>query len=87
MMDKNQITIDDLIQGFEALRSEAFTRESLITEQEEEIDELKKECEELKERIQKYEKYGGIIDEGREWAALATHHRNILQEIVKYFKK
>lgn len=35
-------------QQCEALKSEGFTRESLITEQENEIDELRQECEELK---------------------------------------
>lgn len=38
-------------QQCEALKSEGFTRESLITEQENEIDELKHENEELKERL------------------------------------
>lgn len=51
MMDKNQITIDNLIQNFEALRSEAFTRESLITLQEQEINKLKEDCEQ-KDKIQ-----------------------------------
>lgn len=36
----------------EALKSEGFTRESLITEQENEIDELRQECEELKRQHQ-----------------------------------
>lgn len=44
MTNEKQITINNLIQGLEALRSEAFTRESLITLQEEEIDKLKQEC-------------------------------------------
>lgn len=35
----------------EALKSEGFTRESLITEQENEIDELRQECEELKKQL------------------------------------
>lgn len=39
-------------QQCEALKSEGFTRESLITEQENEIDELRQECEELKKENQ-----------------------------------
>lgn len=40
-------------QQCEALKSEGFTRESLITEQENEIDELKHENEELKEEVKR----------------------------------
>lgn len=40
-------------QQCEALKSEGFTRESLITEQENEIDELKQENEELKEKLKR----------------------------------
>lgn len=39
-------------QQCEALKSEGFTRESLITEQENEIDELRQECKELKKANQ-----------------------------------
>ena len=42
---------------------------------------IKQECEELKKTLYEYEKYGGIIDEGREWAALATSYCKALEEI------
>lgn len=79
MTNKNQITIDDLIQGFEALRSEAFTRESLITEQKEEINELKEECGELKAERDLYKtwyraKHGDIKN-------LLGSYRKALEEI------
>lgn len=41
-----------LEQECEALKSERFTRESLITEQENEIDELRQECEELNKLVE-----------------------------------
>ena len=49
-------------------------------------DEKVKECEELKFRLEEYEKYGGIIDEGREWATLADCYRKALEEIEKVTK-
>lgn len=45
-----------------------------------------KECEELKIRLYEYEKYGGIIDEGRKWAALANDYSKALESIEEIIK-
>lgn len=48
--------------------------------------ELEARVKELKSRLEEYEKYGGVIDQGREWAALANCYLKALEEIEEIAK-
>lgn len=71
-------------QQCEALKSEGFTRESLITEQENEIDELRQECEELKGKYEeiKEDRYNLNME-----MYTFDRYRKALEEIEKFTKK
>ena len=66
-------------QECEALKSEGFTRESLITEQENEIDELRQECEELKAYAQRQENQRETYY--KEFLKLSQEHKELEEEI------
>jgi len=49
------------------------------------VDSLLEENKELKGRLEKYESYGGAIDEGNEWAHLAVKYQRTLYTIYREY--
>lgn len=74
---------------YKQLQREKQTNEELNKQLEKLVDEKYKlneqlsnktaECEELKAKLDEYEKYGGVIDEGKAWADEAMENRDKLQ--------
>ena len=50
------------------------------------ITEMLKVIKQQRQQLDKYEEYGGAIDEGRAWAGLANTYEDALTEIMSYCK-